>query len=385
MVRFLILLSIFCFIQSAFSFDCSLKSHEDIGQKILTSLEKNPISCKGQKVHLSFDDGPFQNSTPQILNELNTRNVKASFFVTSKNLELKPESGRIVSETLNSGHLISSHGHEHRAYDLRLDREGRESEVPLTQSQKEEEIKKSVSYLNKVTNNEFDKQSLKLFRFPYGRGAMPSENELRVMEERAMMTFQSHSFIERLKEYRRKSPALHTLSGFGFSHLGWNHDSGDSALPYSLPEEDKIIEYVKTNLLNLCKASTPRVALYHDTKMVNTVAVPLIIDIGQCLGLKFVSVQEIIKEPSLSSSGVLIQKVDLAKGVVENVLEGLSAAKDSGVVNPACTNPETLQCWSEYTKRWYNDCEGINSICLGGRWYSRQDEIIKNNCQLNDS
>ena len=385
MVRFLILLSIFSFIQSAFSFDCSLKSHEDIGQKILTSLHSNPISCKGQKVHLSFDDGPFQNSTPQILNELNTRNVKASFFVTSKNLELKPESGKIVSETLNSGHLISSHGHEHRAHDIRLDSAGRDVEVPLTQSQREEEIKKSVSYLNKVTNNEFDKQSLKLFRFPYGRGAMPSENELRVMEERGMMTFQSHSFIERLKEYRRKSPALHALSGFGFSHLGWNHDSGDSALPYSLPDEDKIIEYVKTNLLNLCKASTPRVALYHDTKMVNTVAVPLIIDIGQCLGLKFVSAQDMVKEPAISSGGVLIQKEDLAKGVVENVLEGLSAAKDSGVVNPACTNPETLQCWSEYTKRWYNDCEGINSICLGGRWYSRQDEIIKNNCQLNDS
>ena len=71
--------------------------------------------------------------------------------------------------------------------------------------------------------------------------------------------------------------------------------------------------------------------------------------------------------------------------MVENVLEGLTAAEDSGVVVPAFTNAEKLKCWSEYTKRWYNDCEGIHSICLGGRWYSRQDEIIKNNCQLNDS
>lgn len=199
------------------------------------------------------------------------------------------------------------------------------------------------------------------------------------------MTFLSDSFIERLKEYRRKSPALQTISGFGFSHLGWNPDSGDSALPYSLPDEDKIIEYVKTNLLNLCKATIPRVALFHDTKMINTAAVPLIVDIGQCLGLKFVSAQDMVKEPTISSGGVLIQKEDLAKGVVENVLEGLSAAKDSGVVVPAFTNAEKLKCWSDYTKSWYNDCEGVNSICLGGRWYSRQDEIIKKNCQLNDS
>jgi len=115
------------------------------------------------------------------------------------------------------------------------------------------------------------------------------------------MTFQSHSFLERLKEYRRKSSALQTLSGFGFSHLGWNHDSGDSALPYSLPDEDKIIEYMKTSLLNFCKASTPRVALFHDTKMINTVAVPLIVDIGECLGLKFVSAQDMVKEPTICS------------------------------------------------------------------------------------
>jgi len=116
--------------------------------------------------------------------------------------------------------------------------------------------------------------------------------------------------------------------------------------------------------------------------MINTVAIPLIIDIGKCLGLKFVSAHDIVREPSISSGGVLVKKEDLDQGLVENILEGLGVAQEAGAVKPSCTNSVNPQCFSEYTKRWYNNCEGVDSICFGGRWYSRQDPLILNNCRL---
>jgi len=59
---------------------------------------------------LTFDDGPNEPFTSQILDILKKYQVKASFFVCGKNIELFPESiKRIVKE----GHAIGNHAYSH--------------------------------------------------------------------------------------------------------------------------------------------------------------------------------------------------------------------------------------------------------------------------------
>jgi peptidoglycan/xylan/chitin deacetylase (PgdA/CDA1 family) len=61
-------------------------------------------------VALTFDDGPDTKWTPQILNALATKGVKATFFVLGREVEKNPQvAARIVRE----GHVIANHGYTH--------------------------------------------------------------------------------------------------------------------------------------------------------------------------------------------------------------------------------------------------------------------------------
>ncbi|MBW4634089.1 MAG: polysaccharide deacetylase family protein [Iphinoe sp. HA4291-MV1] len=66
---------------------------------------------KGEKViALTFDDGPWVESTAQVLDILKKNNIKATFFVVGQNLKTHPELGkRIVAE----GHVIGNHTWHH--------------------------------------------------------------------------------------------------------------------------------------------------------------------------------------------------------------------------------------------------------------------------------
>jgi peptidoglycan-N-acetylglucosamine deacetylase len=63
-----------------------------------------------KKVALTFDDGPHPIYTPQLLEGLKKRNVKATFFVIGKNAELYPE---VVKQIYEEGHLIGNHTYSH--------------------------------------------------------------------------------------------------------------------------------------------------------------------------------------------------------------------------------------------------------------------------------
>ena len=82
---------------------------------------------------------------------------------------------------------------------------------------------------------EYAKQKHLLFRFPFGRGAIPSQTELEEMMRSGEIKLQDGSYAEQLKEYRKISPALQTLAGNNHSHLGWNHDSKDSSFGVKMP------------------------------------------------------------------------------------------------------------------------------------------------------
>jgi peptidoglycan/xylan/chitin deacetylase (PgdA/CDA1 family) len=63
-------------------------------------------------IALTFDDGPNEPYTSQVLDELNQYQVKATFFVIGKNVEKYPDTARrIVAE----GHVIGNHSYSHNA------------------------------------------------------------------------------------------------------------------------------------------------------------------------------------------------------------------------------------------------------------------------------
>lgn len=62
------------------------------------------------KVALTFDDGPHPVYTPELLDGLKERRVKATFFVVGKNIEGHEEIIRRMDE---EGHLIGNHTYDH--------------------------------------------------------------------------------------------------------------------------------------------------------------------------------------------------------------------------------------------------------------------------------
>ena len=63
------------------------------------------------EVVLTFDDGPHPEYTPELLDLLKQRNVKATFFVIGENAAKYPE---IIGRIVNEGHKIGIHSFYHK-------------------------------------------------------------------------------------------------------------------------------------------------------------------------------------------------------------------------------------------------------------------------------
>lgn len=62
-------------------------------------------------IAFTFDDGPNPKTTPELLQVLREKNVKATFFVLGENAKVHPE---LVEKALSEGHEIGSHSYTHR-------------------------------------------------------------------------------------------------------------------------------------------------------------------------------------------------------------------------------------------------------------------------------
>jgi peptidoglycan/xylan/chitin deacetylase (PgdA/CDA1 family) len=79
------------------------------------AVVRGPQASRG--VALTFDDGPHPVHTRKVLDLLDAKNVKATFFVIAKKAEAHPE---VVHEVLARGHAIGLHSYEHdRLFSLR--------------------------------------------------------------------------------------------------------------------------------------------------------------------------------------------------------------------------------------------------------------------------
>lgn len=111
-----------------------------------------------RKIALTFDDGPHPYYTEQLVDGLNERGIKATFFLLGKNVEAYPE---LVKKIYDSGHLIGNHTYYH----TQLTKRNRESF--------KEEIVKTNEAIRKVTG-----EDTIYVRPPYGSWNKEFEKEL---------------------------------------------------------------------------------------------------------------------------------------------------------------------------------------------------------------
>ena len=69
------------------------------------------VLVSGNYIAITFDDGPHPQNTPRLLDILAARNVKATFYVIGRSVDLHPG---VLSRTVAEGHEIGNHSHTHR-------------------------------------------------------------------------------------------------------------------------------------------------------------------------------------------------------------------------------------------------------------------------------
>jgi peptidoglycan/xylan/chitin deacetylase (PgdA/CDA1 family) len=87
--------------------DMALNSNFSPGAGITFSR----VLVSGNFIALTFDDGPHPQNTPRLLDILRARNVKATFYVIGRSVDLYPQ---IVRRTIAEGHEVGNHTHTHR-------------------------------------------------------------------------------------------------------------------------------------------------------------------------------------------------------------------------------------------------------------------------------
>lgn len=69
------------------------------------------VLVSGNYIAITFDDGPHPQNTPRLLDILAARNVKATFYVIGRSVDLHPG---VLRRTVAEGHEIGNHSHTHR-------------------------------------------------------------------------------------------------------------------------------------------------------------------------------------------------------------------------------------------------------------------------------
>lgn len=91
---------------------------EDVGfvEKYLNQQMKGqkPDGADGKKVvYLTFDDGPSETVTPQILDTLKAENVHATFFLIGKYIDKDDASKNLVKREVDEGNALGNHTYSH--------------------------------------------------------------------------------------------------------------------------------------------------------------------------------------------------------------------------------------------------------------------------------
>lgn len=81
------------------------------------------VLVSGNYIAMTFDDGPHPQNTPRLLDMLRARNIKATFYVIGRSVDLYPQ---VVRRTVAEGHEIGNHSQTHRLLSKLSDEEVRQ-------------------------------------------------------------------------------------------------------------------------------------------------------------------------------------------------------------------------------------------------------------------
>ena len=87
-----------------------LTAYQQQGLAVGTKSHEVHFPTRAGTVALSFDDGPHPIVTPRLLDVLDRYQVKATFFLVGKQVELYPE---LAAEIVRRGHEVGSHSYSH--------------------------------------------------------------------------------------------------------------------------------------------------------------------------------------------------------------------------------------------------------------------------------
>ncbi len=89
---------------------CLARGMFSVRSSLVETTHWRSDDARETRVALTFDDGPHPRWTPAVLDELRSRDVRATFFVIGENVRRHPE---IVRRIRDEGHDIGCHGDSH--------------------------------------------------------------------------------------------------------------------------------------------------------------------------------------------------------------------------------------------------------------------------------
>ena len=89
-----------------------------VGGPVELGLKTYPrtLDLRDHEVVLTFDDGPWGPTTPDVLRALDAQCVKATFFLIGRNAQARPD---LVKREVAAGHTVGHHTWDHPALTLR--------------------------------------------------------------------------------------------------------------------------------------------------------------------------------------------------------------------------------------------------------------------------
>ncbi len=190
------------------------------------------VLVSGNYVAMTFDDGPHPQNTPRLLDLLRARNIKATFFVIGRSVDLYPH---VVRRTVAEGHEIGNHTYTHR----------------LLSKLSDSEVRKEMTRCRDAVANAAGVQ-MRTMRPPYG-GLLQRQRQL-----------------------------IH--SEFGYPTILWSVDPLDWKRPGPSVVASRIL-----------KGATPGgIILAHDLHAPTVDAMPATLDGLLKRGFKFVTVSQLI-------------------------------------------------------------------------------------------
>ena len=191
-------------------------------------------SCtvEGKEIAITFDDGPHKTNTPQLLDILKQRGIRATFFVVGQNATEYPD---ILKRIVAEGHELANHSYTHPVL------------ASMSQSAVHEQLDKTHQAVLKATG-----VSMKLLRPPYGA----------------------------LSEPQRRT----ANSEFGYKVILWSVDPLDWKVRDAARVQNEIVSHTQAG----------SIVLAHDIHKSTVDAMPETLDKLTEKGFKFVTVSELL-------------------------------------------------------------------------------------------